>query len=122
RKWKATPPELRWGAHSDACQVRARVPVLQQAGVGQSQGVCCPGDSDHFNLLAADVVGAVNVLRMRSGIDTRQIGLLGASQAGWIVPIAAVHAHVALTALVDTSTVTAGEERARTIRDHGAVR
>ena len=90
--------------------------------VGQSQGVCCPGDSDHFNLLAADVVGAVNVLPMRSGIDTKQIGLLGASQAGWIVRIAAVHAHVALTALVDTPTVTTGEERARTIRDHGAVR
>ena len=100
----------------------ALVPTLVQSGlavlsydkrgVGQSLGVCCPGDADHFNLLAADVVGAVNLLRARSDIDARQIGLLGASQAGWIVPIAAVRSgHVAFTALVDAPTVTTGEER-----------
>src|SRR6266571_6452063 len=61
-------------------------------GVGQSQGTCCPGDYGHFNLLTADAVGAINALRARADIDIdpRQIGLVGASQAGWIVPRAAV--------------------------------
>lgn len=80
-------------------------------GVGASQGVCCPGDSDHFNLLAADVAGAVNVLRSRSDIDPQQIGLLGASQAGWIVPLSAARFdHVAFIALVDAPVITTGEE------------
>ncbi len=61
-------------------------------GGGQSQGTCCPGDYGHFNLLTADAVGAINALRARADIDIdpRQIGLVGASQAGWIVPRAAV--------------------------------
>ena len=80
-------------------------------GVGESQGVCCPGDSDHFNLLAADVAGAVNALRSRSDIDPKQIGLLGANQAGWIVPLSVARLdHVALIALVDAPVVSTGEE------------
>jgi len=75
-------------------------------GVGESEGVCCPGDSGHFNLLTADVVGAVGALRSRSDIDPHQIGLFGASQAGWIVPRAAVEAHAALLALASGPTVT----------------
>ncbi len=80
-------------------------------GVGESQGVCCPGDSNHFNLLAADVAGAVNSLRSRSDIDSQQIGLLGASQAGWIVPLSVARFdHVAFIVLVDAPVVTTGEE------------
>jgi hypothetical protein len=30
-------------------------------GVGQSEGACCPGDQGHFNLLTADVEGAIGV-------------------------------------------------------------
>jgi len=80
-------------------------------GVGESQGICCPGDDNHFNLLAADVAGAVNVLRSRSDIDSKQIGLLGASQAGWIVPLSVSRFdHVAFIALVDAPAVSTGEE------------
>ena len=59
-------------------------------GVGESEGECCPGDYGQFNLLAADVDGAVAALRSRPEIDPNRIGLLGASQAGWVVPLAAV--------------------------------
>ncbi len=93
--------------------VHSGVAVLSydKRGVGESQGVCCPGDSDHFNLLAADVAGAVNVLRSRSDIDPKQIGLLGASQAGWIVPLSVARFdHVAFIALVDAPVVSTGEE------------
>jgi pimeloyl-ACP methyl ester carboxylesterase len=81
-------------------------------GVGASQGVCCPGDESHFNLLAADADGAVNALRSRTDIDPRRIGLVGASQAGWIVPLAADRSRhrVAFTALISGPAVTTGEE------------
>jgi dipeptidyl aminopeptidase/acylaminoacyl peptidase len=81
-------------------------------GVGESEGECCPGDYGQFNLLAADVDGAVSALRSRPEIDPSRIGLLGASQAGWVVPLAAVRSdgHVAFTALVDAPAVSTGEE------------
>jgi pimeloyl-ACP methyl ester carboxylesterase len=81
-------------------------------GVGESEGECCPGDYGQFNLLAADVDGAVAALRSRPEIDPSRIGLLGASQAGWVVPLAAVRSggRVAFTALVDAPAVSTGEE------------
>jgi len=80
-------------------------------GVGESDGVCCPGDYGHFNLLAADAIGAVNTLRAMPDIDPRHVGLLGASQAGWIVPLAAIRSKsVAFTALADAPAVSQGEE------------
>ena len=81
-------------------------------GVGESEGECCPGDYGQFNLLAADVDGAVAALRSRPEIDPSRIGLLGASQAGWVVPLAAVRSNgrVAFTALVDAPAVSTGEE------------
>jgi len=80
-------------------------------GVGESEGVCCPGDYGHFNLLAADAVGAVNAMRKLPGIDPHSVGLLGASQAGWIVPVAAARSRsIAFTALADAPAVSQGEE------------
>ena len=80
-------------------------------GVGESEGVCCPGDYGHFNLLAADAVGAVNAMRKMPGIDRLSVGLLGASQAGWIVPLAAARSRsIAFTALADAPAVSQGEE------------
>src|SRR5204862_7553589 len=74
-------------------------------GAAKSQVVCCAGDSGNFNMLPADVVAAVRVLRSRVDIDTQRIGLFGASQAGWIAPRAAVETHVALLALASAPTV-----------------
>jgi pimeloyl-ACP methyl ester carboxylesterase len=81
-------------------------------GVGESEGSCCPGDENHFNLLAADADGAVNALRKRPEIDPARIGFLGTSQAGWVVPLATSRAlgRVAFTVLVDAPAVTTGEE------------
>src|SRR5438270_10432649 len=45
-----------------------------------------------FDELAGDVVAAFAYLQTRSDIDHAQIGLLGVSQAGWIMPLAAVRA------------------------------
>jgi len=57
--------------------------------------------------LTADVVGAVVALVSRSDIDSKHIGLIGASQAGWIAPQAALAApHVAFVALASASPLT----------------
>ena len=82
-------------------------------GVGESEGQCCPGDQGHFNLLSADASGAINALLSRTDIDPSRIGLIGASQAGWIVPLTAARTdHVAFTAMVDAPAVSYGLEGA----------
>jgi uncharacterized protein len=58
-------------------------------GVGGSTG---DWNVASFDDLAGDVVAAFEYLKTRSDIDSRQIGLLGVSQAGWIMPLAAVRA------------------------------
>lgn len=61
-------------------------------GVGESGGVYSGvGTSNSptmMPLLARDMAAAAAHLRTLSGIDGRRIGLAGASQAGWIIPIA----------------------------------
>ena len=75
-------------------------------GVGESQGACCPGDNGHFNLLTADVVGAIAALASRSDVRRDEIGLIGASQAGWIAPKATVDSgKVAFIALASATPV-----------------
>ena len=87
--------------------VRNGVAVLtyDKRGVGKSEGICCPGDEGHFNLLTADVEGAIGALRTLPEINGEQIGLMGASQAGWIAPRAAVEKGAAFLALASAPTV-----------------
>jgi len=81
-------------------------------GVGESAGTCCPGDDNHFNLLAADADGAVLALRSREDIDHARVGFYGVSQAGWVVALANARLRepVAFTALASAPVVTTGEE------------
>lgn len=58
-------------------------------GVGRSTGdwnTACLDD------LAGDVIAAFEYLKRRPDIDHSQIGLLGWSQAGWVMPLAALRA------------------------------
>jgi uncharacterized protein len=76
-------------------------------GVGESKGSCCPGDNGQFNLLSADVAGAVAALASRSDLRKDEIGLIGASQAGWIAAKAAtMSGKVAFIALASATPVT----------------
>jgi uncharacterized protein len=109
-------PALRWGWQVPWVRmtVGAGIAFLSydKRGAGSSQGECCPGDDDHFNLLAADADGALEAARRAPGIDPRRVGFLGTSQAGWVVPLAMARNrdHVAFTALVDAPAVTTNEE------------
>jgi uncharacterized protein len=98
---------LTWGGNLLPGLVHAGVVILSfdKRGVGESEGVCCPGDTGHFNLLTADAVGAVAALRKRPEVDPARVGLVGASQAGWIAPRAADKADAAFLALASASTI-----------------
>jgi dipeptidyl aminopeptidase/acylaminoacyl peptidase len=92
-----------------ASLVDAGVGVLSydKRGSGESEGTCCPGDNGHFNLLSADAVGAVSALASREDVRRDEIGLIGASQAGWIAPKVAVASHnVAFIALASATPLT----------------
>jgi uncharacterized protein len=71
--------------------IRRGMAVLgyDKRGVGGSTG---DWKTASFDDLAGDVVAAFNYLKGRRDIDARQIGLLGISQAGWVMPLAAVRA------------------------------
>jgi uncharacterized protein len=71
--------------------VRRGIAVLgyDKRGVGESTG---DWKVASFEDLAGDVVAAFEFLKKRSDIDAKQIGVLGWSQAGLVMPLAAVHA------------------------------
>lgn len=62
-------------------------------GVGQSTGsysnVGAGSSAEVFPVLAGDVVAVVDYLAEMPEIDSDRIGLIGASQAGWLMPLAA---------------------------------
>jgi uncharacterized protein len=71
--------------------VRHGIAVLgyDKRGVGGSTG---DWRTASFEDLAGDVVAALEYLKTRSDVERTQIGLLGWSQAGWVMPLAAVRA------------------------------
>jgi pimeloyl-ACP methyl ester carboxylesterase len=72
--------------------IRHGIAVLgyDKRGVGGSTG---DWNTATFEDLAGDAVAAVAYLKTRRDIDASQVGLLGWSQAGWIMPLAAVRAN-----------------------------
>ncbi len=71
--------------------IRHGIAVLgyDKRGVGGSTG---DWNTASFEDLAGDVVAAFEYLKTRDDIDRTKIGMLGWSQAGWIMPLAAVRA------------------------------
>ncbi len=94
--------------------VRHGVAVLgyDKRGAGGSSG---DWTTAPFEDLAGDVVAAFEYLRSRPDIDATRVGLLGISQAGWVMPLAAVRAPQ-LAFLISVSG--AGVPAAETMIDH----
>ena len=69
--------------------VRRGIAVLgyDKRGVGGSTG---DWRTASFQDLAGDVIAAFDYLKTRADIDPAHVGLLGWSQAGWVMPLAAV--------------------------------
>ncbi len=78
---------------------------------GEYVGVGIRNSAQVLPELAADALAGVRFLRSHDRVDPSRIGLVGFSQAGWIIPIAAAQSQdVAYTAIVSGPTVTVGEE------------
>lgn len=87
---------------------------FDKRGVGQSTGqymsVTPQNSIAMFEDLSSDIAAGVEFLRSRSDIDRNRIGLAGASQAGWIVPLAAQKSNAAFMLLIVGPTVSYGLE------------
>lgn len=97
--------------------VQAGFAVLRydKRGVGEStgtyEGVGLANSERMLGLLADDMAAGVAFLRTRPEIDGSRIGLMGISQAGWIMPLAAERSpHVRFMILVVGPTVPVGIE------------
>lgn len=71
--------------------IRCGIAVLgyDKRGVGESTG---DWNVASFDDLADDAVAAFEYLKTRRDIDGTRVGLFGVSQAGWVMPLAAVKA------------------------------
>ncbi|MFT7480932.1 MAG: hypothetical protein ACI80N_004249, partial [Gammaproteobacteria bacterium] len=56
-------------------------------GVGNSEGTYI--EAPDLRIPCADLLGAVSYLRAHASIDAERIGVFGASQGGWVAPMAA---------------------------------
>ena len=84
-------------------------------GVGESGGVYSGvgifNSPEMIPLLASDAAAAVEFLASRPQVDPTRVGLVGASQAGWIIPVAALLApRVRFAVILSGPTVSVGRE------------
>jgi alpha/beta superfamily hydrolase len=64
--------------------------TYDKRGVGGSGGTYRESASEsNIKLIASDAVAGVDYLYTRPEVDSARIGLIGGSQAGWVIPIAA---------------------------------
>ncbi|MBC7879571.1 MAG: prolyl oligopeptidase family serine peptidase [Anaerolineales bacterium] len=64
--------------------------TYDKRGVGDSEGGYSESaNASNINLIASDAVAGADYLSTRPEIDPAKIGLIGGSQAGWVIPIAA---------------------------------
>jgi uncharacterized protein len=67
--------------------------AFDKRGTGQSTGSYIEWDLEKtpqmFEALASDMNHAARWLAMQKGIDRNRIGMMGGSQAGWVLPLAA---------------------------------
>jgi hypothetical protein len=83
-------------------------------GVGDSTGTYSTvgiGNSDRmFADLSSDMAAGAEFVRSLPDVDRDRVGLMGASQAGWIIPLAARRTHPAFMILLVGPTVSVGQE------------
>lgn len=70
--------------------------IYDKRGTGQSSG---HWESDYENL-AEDALAGVKLLQAHPNVHSHQIGLCGASQAGWIIPLAAARSEAVAFAVL----------------------
>ena len=96
-------------------QLGMAVLAFDKRGVGKSGGTYEYFDVNRskawFELLASDVLACVQWLKARPELRGTKIGLLGGSQAGWIMPLAASKSNdIDFMVIGEGVSVSAGEE------------
>jgi uncharacterized protein len=111
-------PRLTYKLFSSDHFVRAGYAVLayDKRGVGGSSGRYEGGDCnvcpENVDLLGSDASAALSFLAAQPEVEADKVGFWGISQAGWIVPKAAVlNGHAAFMILVSGPTTTAQQQR-----------
>ncbi len=89
--------------------------LYDKRGVGNSSGsyrtVSVENSIVQLNELADDAAAGFDYLRSRADIHPKRVGMIGQSQAGWIIPLAASkRADVAFMVLISGPSVSVGEE------------
>ncbi len=86
--------------------------AADKRGVGESGGSYTGNASEsRLLLLASDAAAGVELMAERPDVNAEKIGLLGGSQAGWIIPAAAVQSgQVAFMVNLSGPVVTVGQE------------
>lgn len=94
-----TPRWIYWSYVRQLVPHGMAVLIYDKRGVGDSGGTPTLGTTwnietivhcgDLFEALARDVLAGVAVVAAREDVDRARIGLVGISQAGWIMPLAA---------------------------------
>ncbi len=84
--------------------------IYDKRGAGKSGGN--PDFNRYFSIdtLAADVLAAVDFLTSRSEINSKEIGLVAASQGGWVATQAAKDYNFAFLIVISGSVTTVGED------------
>jgi dienelactone hydrolase len=108
RKEDASFFAAQWVARGFAALRYDKRGVAGSTGTYSTVGV---GNSERmFADLSSDMAAGVAFLRSLPDIDGKRIGLMGPSQAGWIIPLAARAAQPQFMVIVVGPTVTVGEE------------
>lgn len=82
--------------------------IFDKRGTGASTGNWRQAD---FNNLARDALACMRLLKSRRNVDPKRIGLIGASQAGWVAPLAAsLSRDVSFMIIVSGPVLTAAQE------------
>lgn len=97
--------------------------VYDKRGVGKSGGDPDAWRRFDFADLGGDAAAAVHFLATRDDVDGEHIGLFGASQGGWVAPLAATQSQASFLVLLSPSVTTVAEdrlfERAARLRSEG---
>jgi dienelactone hydrolase len=89
--------------------------AFDKRGVGKSTGKYesfqVERSEEWFDLLASDIISVIEWIKSNPELNSLKIGLLGGSQAGWILPLAASHSkEVDFIIIGEGTSVSAGEE------------
>ncbi len=86
--------------------------IFDKRGAGSSQGSEADWRYFNFDSLAQDAVAAVDYLHSRKEVDPSQIGLIAASQSGWVAPIATKKSNrISFMVIISGSVSTVAEDR-----------